>query len=233
MKVTLFIPTLNELDGMKIVMPKFKKEWYDQLLIVDGGSTDGTIEWARERGYDVYVQKIKGLWHGYIEAYPLVRGDVMVTLSPDGNCMPEIMPLLIDKMRDGYDMVIASRYFDGAKSYDDDILTGFGNWMFTNTINLLFGGHYTDAMGIYRAYRTALIPILDLDKEETYAPEKLFFTKIGVEPILSVRSAKRKLKTAEIPADEPKRIAGIRKLQIIRWGAAYLSQILRETYYWK
>ena len=39
-------------------------------------------------------------------------------------------------MKEGYDMVIASRYKDNAKSYDDTILTGFGNWIFTKSINL-------------------------------------------------------------------------------------------------
>ena len=47
MKVTLLIPTLNEITGMKAIMPLIKKEWCDQILILDGGSTDGTVEWAR------------------------------------------------------------------------------------------------------------------------------------------------------------------------------------------
>jgi len=49
MKVTLLIPTLNEIGGMKAIMPLIKQEWYDQLLIVDGNSTDGTIEYCRNR----------------------------------------------------------------------------------------------------------------------------------------------------------------------------------------
>jgi len=47
MNVTLLIPTLNEVNGMKEIMPKIKKEWCDQILIVDGQSTDGTVEYAR------------------------------------------------------------------------------------------------------------------------------------------------------------------------------------------
>lgn len=47
MKITLLIPTLNEIDGMKAIMPRIKKEWYAQLLIVDGGSTDGTLEYCK------------------------------------------------------------------------------------------------------------------------------------------------------------------------------------------
>ena len=57
MKTTLFIPTFNEIDGMKVIMPRIKKEWVDQIIIADGGSTDGTVEYANEYGYEVFVQK--------------------------------------------------------------------------------------------------------------------------------------------------------------------------------
>jgi glycosyltransferase involved in cell wall biosynthesis len=57
MKYTLIIPTLNEIDGVREIMPKIRDEWYDQLIIVDGNSTDGTIEYLREKGYPVYLQK--------------------------------------------------------------------------------------------------------------------------------------------------------------------------------
>jgi len=233
MKVTLLIPTLNEIEGMRAIMPRIKREWCDQILIVDGNSSDGTLEYARENGYEVIVQRRKGLRHAYIEAFPHILGDVVITLSPDGNCIPELIPALIKKMAEGYDMVIVSRYAESARSEDDDILTGFGNWMFTTLINTLHGGKYTDAMGIYRAYKTRLFTELDLDKEESYAPEKLLYTVIGVEPLLSVRCAKRKLRVAEIPGDEPPRIGGKRKLLLFQWGASYLLQVLREVYFWQ
>ena len=99
---------------------------------------------------------------------------------------------------------------------------------------MLHGGHYTDAMVIYRAYRTTLIEELDLNKEESYTfVERLFSTVISIEPLMSVRAAKRKLKVGEIPGDEPTRIGGVRKLQIIRWGSAYMTQILMEFFTWK
>src|SRR6516164_5628262 len=54
--VTLLVPTLNEIVGMKGIMPLIGHDWVDQILILDGGSTDGTIEWARDNGYTGYVQ---------------------------------------------------------------------------------------------------------------------------------------------------------------------------------
>lgn len=234
MKTTLLVMTLNEVDGMKAIMPRVHRSWFDQIIVVDGGSTDGSIEWAKENGYEVYVQKLKGFRHAYCEVWPLVEGDVVVTFSPDGNSVPELIPDLIAKMKDGYDMVIASRYLGDAKSDDDDIVTAFGNWLFTRTVNLLYGGRYTDVMVIFRAYRKAMAYELGLDRDEAYAlPERLFGTKISWEPLLSVRAAKAKLKTTEIPGDEPARIGGERKLQILRWGAAYYFQFIRETWFWR
>lgn len=234
MKATLLIPTLNEVEGMKAIMPQIGKDWCDQILILDGGSTDGTVEWSREQGYEVYIQKERGLRHAYREVWPLIRGDVVVTFSPDGNSIPTLIPDLLDKMREGYDMVIVSRYLGGAKSDDDSLITGFGNWLFTRTINVLHGAKYTDAMVIYRAYRTAMMSELDLDKDESYAtPERLFHTRISIEPLLSVRAAKRKLKITEIPGDEPPRIGGKAKLQVWRWGAAYYFQFWRELICWR
>ena len=234
MKVTILVPTLNEIDGMKTIMPKIKREWYDQLLIVDGQSKDGTIEYAREKGYPIIVQKKKGMRHAYMEALPQITGDVILTFSPDGNSIPELIPACIAKMKEGFDMVIVSRYAPGAKSYDDDTVTAFGNWLFTRLINLFHGGHYTDAMVIYRAYKKSLISQLDLDKDESYTTEeKLFKTTISWEPLLSIRAAKRKLKTADIPGDEPAREGGERKLQVLRWGAAYMFEIFREIFVWE
>lgn len=234
MKVTLVIPTWNEIDGMKAIMPKIKKEWYDQLIILDGGSKDGTIEYAKEQGYFVYVQKKKGFRNAYNEILPLIEGDVVITFSPDGNSIPELIPDLIAKMKEGYDMVIASRYLGNAQSTDDDLVTGFGNWLFTNSINLLHRGHYTDTMVIFRAYKTKIIYDLELNKDEAYVTaERLFNTNISWEPLLSVRAAKKRLKVAEIPGDEPPRIGGERKLQVIKWGAAYFFQVLREMFCWR
>jgi glycosyltransferase involved in cell wall biosynthesis len=223
--------TQNEIEGMRAIMPQVRPEWVDQILVVDGNSTDGTAEYARSMGYDVYIQKQPGLRAAYQEAWSLVRGDYVITFSPDGNSPPEYIPQLIEKIGEGYDMVIGSRYFEDATSEDDDIVTGFGNWLFTTTINLLHRGHYSDAMTIYRIYRSELFYELGLDRDDTYAVyEKLFFTRIGVEPILSVRAAKAGLKIADIACPEPARIGGERKLQVVRWGLAYMSQVFWEKF---
>jgi glycosyltransferase involved in cell wall biosynthesis len=234
--VTLFIPTKNEIEAMRVIMPQIDRAWVDQIVVVDD-STDGTAEYAESIGCDVVRQQAKGLRAAYVEGFAKVRGDLVITFSPDGNSPVEAIPLLIAKLAEGYDMVIGSRYLPPAKSADDDLMTSFGNWLFTHTINVLHGHAwsrpYTDAMVIYRIYPTRLFTELELDKPEGYITEKWFGTLLGVEPLLSVRAAKRKLRIAEIPVDEPARIGGERKLQPFRWGAGYMAQIVRELWFWK
>lgn len=234
MKTTLVVLTLNEIKGMKALMPLISRGWFDQILVSDGGSTDGTIEWARENGYQVHVQKRKGIRFAYFEILDKLEGDVILTFSPDGNCPVDAIPRLLEKMREGCDLVIGSRYAEGATSEDDDLITGFGNWLFTRTVNVLFGHPFTDTMVIFRAFKKQIIYDLDLDKEESYLlPERLFGTIISWEPLMSVRAAKRRLKIADVAVGEPPRLGGERKLQIWRWGAAYYFQFWRELFFWR
>ena len=219
MKTTLVIPTKNEIDGMKAIMPKIKKEWVDQILIVDGNSTDGTIKYARDNGYEIMVQKTKGIGNGYREALPLIKGDVIVTFSPDGNSVPEKIPEVVEKMKRGYDLLIVSRYLQGAKSYDDDFFTKIGNKFFTITINLLFGGKYTDSLVIFRAYKKSLINDLKIDAEHMTFEEQI-----------SIRAAQKKLKITEIPGDEPPRIGGERKIRVFKTGLTLFLEIFKNFF---
>lgn len=226
-RVTLLVPTLNEIDGMRVVMPKVKPEWCDQVIILDGGSTDGTIEYARKAGYEVVLQEKPGLINAYRQVFPLVRGEAIITFSPDGNSVPELIPELIAKYQEGYDMVIASRYLGTAKSEDDTWITSLGNAVFTGLINFLFGGKYTDAMVIYRIHRTSLVHELGLLKDGPI--ERRYKHMISWEPLLSMRAAKANCLIAEIPGDEPDRIGGEGKCKHFSWGLVYLLEMAQEA----
>ena len=84
---------------------------------------------------------------------------------------------------------------------------------------------------MYRAFTKKIVYKLQMNQETAYAAaERLFNTKISWEPLLSIRCAKNKCRTAEIAGDEPLRIGGIRKLQTLKWGAAYLYQVFYERF---
>ena len=232
MTFALLVLTLNEIEGMKRIMPRIDSDWIDELLVVDGGSTDGTVEWAKDNGYRVHLQQRQGIRHAYIEALELVKSDYVIAFSPDGNSVPENIWELRTMAEKGYEMVICSRYLGDAKSYDDDIVTAFGNWFFTKSINFFHSGKYTDAMVMFRAVRRSLFADLGLDKDDPFRlPESLFRTNICLMPLLSIRAARKKIRSCEIPGDEPERIGGERKLKILKWGAAYYFQILSEVFY--
>jgi glycosyltransferase involved in cell wall biosynthesis len=220
MKTTLFIPTLNEIDGIKVIMPQIKREWVDEIIFIDCNSTDGTPEWLREHGYRVIPQRSRGLALAYWECFEVMAGDVIIVFTPDGNSVPEAIPALVDKMKEGYDLVVASRYLGHARSQDDDVITGFGNWMFTRLMNILFGTNYTDVLVSYRAFKISVVKELDLTRSRHPL----------LEQELMIRAFKHGLKTTEIPADEPKRIGGVRKMKIIYNGCAVLYGILRELF---
>ena len=217
--VTLIIFSLNEIDGMKVIMPRIKPEWIDQLLIVDGGSDDGTLEYAREHGYDIFVQGKKGAGAAFLESVARATGDIIIVFSPDGNSIPEKIPELIAKMKEGYDIVIVSRYRDGAKSEDDDVVTAFGNWMFTRLMNFCFGLHITDCLVMYRAYRRDIVKQLGVNAEVVSWGTQIL-----------ARAARRKLRIGEIPGDEPPRIGGVRKMHPIKNGISELCMIFTEFF---
>jgi len=55
--------------------------------MVDGGSHDGSMELARDNGIETYVQKKRGIRFAYIEAWPLIRGNLVITFSPGGDVL--------------------------------------------------------------------------------------------------------------------------------------------------
>ncbi len=229
MKVTLVLATFNEIDGMRAIMPRIKKEWYDQLIIIDGGSTDGTQEYARENGYFLKVQEGRGIRTALDQAFSLAEGDIVITFTPDGNSIPELIPPVVKKMSEGYDLVIVSRYLKGAKSYDDSLLSGLGNRAFTFLINKLFKANYTDSLIGFRAFRRETIKKIGLVRPAFWF-EKMFYEHTSWDFLSSVRCAKQKLKVAEIPGDEPARIGGVEKVRKFKVGFVLLVQLIAELF---
>ena len=91
----LVILCLNEIDGMRQIVPKIKKEWVNEIVLVDGGSTDGSIDEAKKLGLRIINQKIKGHGAAILAGVNSTKSDNIVFFGPDGNHEPEEIPLLI------------------------------------------------------------------------------------------------------------------------------------------
>jgi glycosyltransferase involved in cell wall biosynthesis len=216
--IALLLPTLNELKGLQAVIPHLDRSLVEDIIVIDGGSTDGTIEYAMDMGLTIASQTRPGLHNAVFDIAQSLSHDYVVEFSPDGNCKVEQLPELVAKLREGFDHVVVSRYLDHAVSDDDHAITAFGNWMFSRLMRPLARFPVTDALNIYRGYRREIM--LDPDFE--------FYLKGPVlEPLVTGMCALRGLKTAEIPGDEPMRIGGVTKRSIIYNGSLVLLMIVR------
>jgi len=225
------MPTLNELTGLRAILPRIDPSWCDEIVVVDGNSTDGTIEEVAKYGHKLVQQKGRGLFDAWKTGFENTTGDIFIVFTPDGNCIPELLPTLIEKMSEGYDMVCVSRYLPPAKSHDDTFISALGNRTFTMAINLLFGAHYTDTLGGYRAYRRDAILKMNLHRqnEESWIHRRFPLTatwEIGA----ACRIAKLGLRTTDIPGDEPVRRGGTSKMSVVRNGTAGVVQIGGEFF---
>ena len=231
-RVTLIVPTMNEVEGMKAIMPLIDPSWYDELLVVDGGSSDGTFEWCEEQGYRVVRQSGRGLPNAMNDGLELAENGILVTFSPDGNSIPELIPELVRKLiEDDCDMVIASRYLGNAYSEDDDALTAIGNSMFTWIINFLFRGSYTDSLVMYRAYRAEAVRAMLLADQGDENWFRRSFPRVNSWEIgACTRACLLGLKVGEIEGVEPKRLWGERKMSIVRNGLGAVGQILSDRF---
>ncbi len=216
--IVLLLPTYNELDGLKATVPYLDRALFDDIIVIDGGSRDGTVEYAAEMELTVASQLRRGLHHAVYDIACSLPHTHIVEFSPDGNCKVEQLPELVAKLHEGYDMVVVSRYLEGARSEDDGIVTAFGNWLFSRIMRPLANFQITDALTIYRGYSRKIV--LDPDFER-------YLSGPVLEPLVTGICALRGMRAIEIPGDEPRRIGGVTKRSIFYNGTLVLIMILR------
>jgi glycosyltransferase involved in cell wall biosynthesis len=214
------IPTLNEAKNIPHVLATLPDGIFE-VVLVDGGSTDGTVDVARSLRPDVRVlqQPATGKGDALATGFAACRGDAVVMLDADGSADGAEIPRFVDALVEGADLAKGSRFLGDGGSSDLSLLRRAGNRMLCGTVNLLFGTRYTDlCYGFNAAWLTSMQRL------------RLDCRGFEVETLLNIRSARAGLRVTEVPSFEARRLYGRSNLRPMRDGLRVLRTILRERF---
>ena len=220
--VSVVIPALNEARNLPHVLPGIP-EWVDEIVLVDGQSTDDTVAVAKRTcpGIRVVHQPGKGKGDALRAGFQAARGDIVVMLDADGSMRPGEIDSYIAWLLLGYDMVKGSRFMQGGDSTDITPIRRLGNRALVSLVRFMFGGSYSDLCYGYGGFWKSALRSLRLEDE----PDHLGFE---IETLIAVRALAQKLKVAEVPSIEAERIHGTSRLNAARDGWRVLKTIVRE-----
>lgn len=219
---TLVLLTLNEINGVRALVPQLPTDIVDEVLAVDGGSTDGTREFFEAHGIHVVVQDRPGRGEAFRVAVRESSGDHLVFFSPDGNEDPSDIPRLFEALDSGADMAIASRFLPGGRNEEDEVILPLRKWVnqaFTFLANVIWnrGPWVSDTINGFRGVRREVFWQL--------APESMGYT---IEYEMTIRAMKAGMRIVEIPTIEWQRIGGITKGPSFPTGVAFSRFLVSE-----
>ncbi|QYC37916.1 Undecaprenyl-phosphate mannosyltransferase [Nonomuraea coxensis DSM 45129] len=216
--VSVIVPAMNEAENLPHVFATLP-EWIDEVILVDGNSTDDTVAVARKLRPDlrVVVQTRRGKGNALIEGFQAATGDIIVMIDADGSTDGREIRGFVDALLAGADFAKGSRYAPGGGSDDLSPWRSLGNKALTGLTNLLYGTRYTDLCYGYNAFWAHHLDALNLDCDG-----------FEIETLMNVRAAKAGLLISEVPSHERSRIHGTSNLNAVRDGWRVLRTILRE-----
>jgi len=228
-KIALCILARNELECLKIVFPQIPKPGseagYDAVYAIDGGSTDGTVEFFKNHNIPVLSQSKRGRGEAFLTAFKEIEADAYLFFSPDGNEEVKDLKRFRDHLESGADVVIASRMMKGAVNEEDHQLLKWRKWAnnaFNLLANLFFrrnGPFITDSINGYRAITKQATQVLSLDAFD-----------YTIEYQMTIRALKNKLKIVEFPTVEGQRVAGETGAQSIPTGIRFIKRFFKELF---
>jgi dolichol-phosphate mannosyltransferase len=217
--VCILLPTLNESTTIVDVVRAYQGAGFDNILVVDGGSTDNTCELAREAGATVMSQSGSGKGQAIREAvgqidaeYVLMADADMTYLAEDAERMLE--PLLVGN----FDHVIGNR-FAGMQPGAMTRLNRLGNKIINRGFAFIHGENYRDILSGYRAFRTDSFRQLTLSADG-----------FGIETEMAVECAKSGIKTDVVPVTyRPRPDGSSTNLHPIKDGGIIFLELYRKA----
>jgi glycosyltransferase involved in cell wall biosynthesis len=230
--VSVIVPTLNEEQNLPYVFERLP-EGISEVILVDGGSVDRTVEVARELHPSIVVvhQTRSGKGNALACGFAASTGDILVMIDADGSTDPAEIPRFIDALMEGADYAKGSRFRPGGGSHDITRLRRLGNYGLNGVVNLLFGTRFTDLCYGYNAFWRSALPHLDLPSVDLPAAgdgQKLWGDGFEIETLITVRAARHKLRIREVASVEFPRLHGVSNLNAVSDGIRVLRTIVRE-----
>ena len=219
-KVFVIAANWNEEETIGQVLEAIPKDVVDDILVVDGGSKDKSVKVAENLGYKVMQQDGRGRANAFKTGLKHIGSeyDYVVMLSTDGNERPGDIRKIVEKLDEGHDMVIATRFGKG-KSKDVTVLRNFGNYFFTILCNLFTGYKLTDAQNGFRGIRRNAF--LDMNIQAN---------RFDIEDEMVMKAGKMKLKVTEIPTIEDEREFGKSRLNTFKDGWLIFKRIINVAF---
>ncbi|GAA0231758.1 glycosyltransferase family 2 protein [Cryptosporangium japonicum] len=227
--VSVVIPTMNEARNIPVVLAALPG-YVDEVVLVDAGSVDGTVEAALAVRPDLTVvrQTRRGKGNALAAGFEAATGDYVVMIDADGSMDPAEIDGFVTELDNGADYVKGSRFVDGGGSDDISPLRRAGNWGLNTLTNLLFLTSYTDLCYGYNAFRRSAIPTFGL--APAHRREASWGDGFEVETLINIRVARVNLVIAEVPSFESDRLHGESNLRTFRDGWRVLVTIVRERF---
>jgi hypothetical protein len=219
-RVSVIVPTLNEAENLPLVLPRIPLEIVDEVILVDGRSTDDTIEVARTilPSIKVVLEKRPGKGAAMTAGYQSATGDILIVIDADGSNDPREIPRFLRALVEGADFVKGSRFAHHGGTTDMPRYRQLGNGAFVTAVNMLFGCKFTDLCYGYHAFWRYCLDIVDTSQLDGFE----------IDTALYLRAVRERLRIVEVPSFEGYRFYGVGKLQTIPDGFRVLGTIMRE-----
>ncbi|SRR6266571_196167 len=150
-KITVVIPTLNEEEGIGLVLQEIPVEalkemgFETEVIVIDNGSKDRTRHIAIQHGATVIIQPLRGYGNAYKAGFANASGDIIVTGDADLTYPFEDLPTIIQKMeKEGLDFISANR-LNNLSQASMKRSHVFGNKLLTTITKLLFNAPFVDS----------------------------------------------------------------------------------------